>query len=419
VKNTIDYLLKIIIYLLLFITILSCNNSNSKTNNINIQPGKWLLNFKISHEYIPVNLEISKKNDTSYVFTIINGKEKIIYTDTNILIRKNTILITDPVFESWFEGKIISDKKIIGKWYKGKDYFIPFEANYGISERFILTRKTVPENVNGKWEATFSPSTNEAYKAIGIFNQNGNYIEGTFATEFGDYRYLTGVIDDDSLKLSTFDGSHVFLFKAKYSNDSLKGTFWSGNHWKENWVAIKNEKFQLRNPEELTFLKEGYENISFSLPDLDSNIVKFPSPVFTNKVVIINIMGSWCPNCKDELLYLSNLYKKYHPLGLEVISIAFEREKDFWKNVQAVKKEKAFAKAQHLFLIGGKASKVEASKVFPMLNQIISFPTSIFIDKKGKIRKIRTGFYGPATGKYYTEYCQRTDSFIRLLLNEN
>lgn len=410
-------LYKIVFVLAFFIFLAACNSHSSSKKTI-LQKGKWLLTLHIPSEKIPVNMEVDIKNDSSYSITIINGKEKVIYADTNINITGKNIKITDPVFESWFEGKIISDKKIIGKWYKGKDYAIPFKAVYGKKERFAVYGKKVPENINGKWETTFSPGTEEEYKAIGIFNQEGNTINGTFATEFGDYRFLNGVMDNDSLKLSTFDGSHAFLFKAKLENDTLKGIFWSGTHWKEKWYAVRNEQFQLRNPEELTYLKEGYENISFQLPDLDSNIVSFPSPQFNNKVVIINIMGSWCPNCKDELLYLSELYKKYHSLGLEVISVAFERSNDFWKNVSAVKKEKHFAKAEHIFLLGGKASKVEASKVFPMLNQIISFPTSIFIDKKGKIRKIRTGFYGPATGKYYTEYCQRTDSFIRILLNE-
>ncbi len=411
--------LKTIYHTLFFLLILSLFGCDgTKENNEKITSGKWHLSFFIAPEYVPVNAEV-KKIDTSYVFTIINGKERIIYKDTNVIIRGNKLTVKDPVFETWFEGKIVNNKKIIGKWYKGKDYAIPFVAKYGTKERFSVHRKTVPENLNGKWETTFSPGTEEEYKAIGIFNQNGNDLNGTFATEFGDYRFLAGVVDGDSLKLSTFDGSHVFLFKAKLINDTLKGTFWSGSHWKENWIAVKNDTFKLRDPEELTYLKEGYTSIQFVLPDLDSNIVEYPSEEFDDdKVIIINIMGSWCPNCKDELLFLSELYKKYHKDGLEIVSIAFERSNNFKQNVEAVRKEKAFAKAEHLFLIGGKASKVEASKVFPMLNQIISFPTSIFIDKHGRIRKIRTGFYGPATGKYYTEYCQRTEAFIRLLLNE-
>jgi thiol-disulfide isomerase/thioredoxin len=411
--------IKQLFYIVSTITLLAFSGcSNSEKDKEKIVPGKWQISFFIAPEKVPVNAEI-KKQDSSYVFTIINGKEKIVYKDSNLIVKGNKILLKDPSFETWFEGKIVNNKKIIGKWYKSKDYSIPFIAIYGKKERFLVHNKRVPENLKGKWKTTFSPGTKDAYQAIGLFKQDGNEINGTFVTEFGDYRFLAGVVDGDSLKLSSFDGSHIYLFKARYYNDTLKGKFWSGSHWKEQWFAVKNDTFKLRDPEELTYLKEGYTSIQFKLPDLDSNIVEYPSEEFDDdKVVIINIMGSWCSNCKDELLFLSELYKKYHKDGLEIISVAFERSNSFKQNVEAVKKEKVFAKAQHIFVIGGKASKVEATKVFPMLNQIISFPTSIFIDKRGRIRKIHTGFYGPATGKYYTEYCQRTEDFIRLLLNE-
>ena len=53
-----------------------------------------------------------------------------------------------------------------------------------------------------------------------------------------------------------------------------------------------------------------------------------------------------------------------------------------------------------------------------MLNHIMSYPTSIFIDRQGKIRKIRTGFYGPGTGEFYTRYIEQTDDFVSKLLAE-
>ena len=56
-------------------------------------------------------------------------------------------------------------------------------------------------------------------------------VTGTFLTETGDYRYLEGVVDGDSLKLSCFDGSHAFLFHAALDQDSFRGRFWSGTHW--------------------------------------------------------------------------------------------------------------------------------------------------------------------------------------------
>ena len=53
-----------------------------------------------------------------------------------------------------------------------------------------------------------------------------------------------------------------------------------------------------------------------------------------------------------------------------------------------------------------------------MLNHILSYPTTIFIDKKGSVRKIHTGFNGPATGKEYDDFKAEFEGFIELLNNE-
>ena len=68
--------------------------------------------------------------------------------------------------------------------------------------------------------------------------------------------------------------------------------------------------------------------------------------------------------------------------------------------------------------LAGKASKIEAAKSLPMLNHIMSYPTTIFIDRNGVIRKIRTGFYGPGTGEYYNRYIEQTDGLVEKLLSE-
>lgn len=60
----------------------------------------------------------------------------------------------------------------------------------------------------------------------------------------------------------------------------------------------------------------------------------------------------------------------------------------------------------------------EADKSLPMLKDIIGFPTTIIIDKKGDVRKIHTGFSGPGTGKYYTEFIEEFETLTDNLLAE-
>jgi hypothetical protein len=70
------------------------------------------------------------------------------------------------------------------------------------------------------------------------------------------------------------------------------------------------------------------------------------------------------------------------------------------------------------FLIAGTNDKETAAKTLPMLNGIFSYPTTIFIDKNGKVRKIHTGFSGPATGKYYQEWREEFNALMSELLKE-
>lgn len=381
--------------------------------------GQWSLSFNLKESVnAPANFKL-EKNDSIYQVIFSNGSEKINVSDVDVT--KEKITIHDPVFNTWFEGEIINASQIKGFWYKNDtSYKVPFIAKFGEQPRFSAPENLneSPINITGKWEAHFSQNNPEDhYKAIGKFNQKGNRISGTFITETGDYRFLEGNIYNNDFSLSCFDGGHLFLFKAKLKNDSLIGTFWSGTKWEEPWIAIKNDAFELSNPDSLTYLKEGYSELAFTFPNTKNENISLSDERFNNKVVIVNIMGPWCPNCKDETAYLAELYNKNHDAGLEIIALAFDNsENDVIIN--KINKIKTHFNANYDFLIAGKAKKTEAIKALPMLNHIMSYPTSIFIDRKGNIRKIRTGFYGPGTGDYYTRYIEKTNDFVAMMLAE-
>ncbi|HRD38301.1 MAG TPA: TlpA disulfide reductase family protein, partial [Bacteroidia bacterium] len=108
-----------------------------------------------------------------------------------------------------------------------------------------------------------------------------------------------------------------------------------------NFVAKRNEQFKLKDPESITVLKTPGEKIYFTFPDTDGKKVSLSDEKYKNKVIIIQLMGSWCPNCMDETAYLSKVYQKYQNSGLEIIALAYERTDDFEKakkNVLRLKK---------------------------------------------------------------------------------
>jgi thiol-disulfide isomerase/thioredoxin len=274
------------------------------------------------------------------------------------------------------------------------------------------------KSIAGKWKTTFSPNTSNMYEAIGLFEQKNNVLTGTFLTSTGDYRFLEGQIINNEFSLSAFDGSHAFLFKGILENDSIKGTFYSGIHYSEPFVAVKDDKFELPDPEKLTYLKAGYDKISFSFPDLEGKMVSLSDNKFKGKVTIIQIMGSWCPNCMDETKFLAEYYTKNKTKGVEIVALSFEKPTDFELAASNVKRLVKRFNASYTFLIAGTSSKIEASEKLPMLNAVLAFPTTIFIDKKGKVRKIHTGFNGPATGKLYEKFADDFDLFMKKLLAE-
>jgi peroxiredoxin len=294
-----------------------------------------------------------------------------------------------------------------------------FKATANQSYRFTDAKEKPVANITGRWEADFSKGTSDSSKAEGEFVQIGNHLIGTFLTTTGDYRYLEGTVQGNKVMLSCFDGSHAFLFTADINADgTMNGVFRSGFSYKEPWVAKKNEAYKLPDPNSLTFLKPGYSKVNFKFPDLSGKQISISDKKYEGKVVVVQIMGSWCPNCMDESKFLSGFYKKNHAKGFEIIGLAYEKVPEFDKAVANVERLKTRFDIDYSLLIAGSSNKDEASKTLPMLNQILSFPTTIIIDKKGIVRRIHTGYSGPATGKHYDEFVEDFTKFIDKLLAE-
>ncbi|NND88260.1 MAG: TlpA family protein disulfide reductase [Flavobacteriaceae bacterium] len=351
--------------------------------------------------------------------TIYNGEETIEVDE--ITYKNDSIIIQMPVFEGVLKGKFTQDS-ISGVFVKPSlNRVVPFVMKQGLSERFIVT--SAPKaDVQGVWETVFSPSNKEdRYIAKGIFDQKGHKVTGTFRTTTGDYRYLSGAVENDSLFLSTFDGAHAFLFEAKIEGDSvMDGMFYSGNHFKEPFTAKRNPNYELPKADSLTFLKEGYDKIEFSFPNTKGEVVSLEDDKFEDQVVIVQIMGTWCPNCLDETKYYTNYAKTSKPKNVEFISLAFEYAPTKEKAMASINRLKEKVDVPYPILLAqyGSSDKKKANEKLPMLNHVLSYPTTIFIDKAGRVRKIHTGFNGPATGEKYDQFVKEFESYVQMLSDE-
>ena len=397
----------------------ACSSSGDR----DLKPGIWRGTLSRDGQQLPILLDISKNPDgKSYTVYSVNGKERLQLDSTYF--ENDSLHIPMQLFDAEIVAKLDADQ-LKGRYSRLKDGnvvgSIPFEGKSGENYRFYKDGVAKSNrNVSGKWATTFiNTSTGDSTLSVGNFTQNGSDVEGSFLTPTGDYRFLNGSINGDSLYLSTFDGSNAMLFKAAIQPDgSLKGARWSGLKAHSTWTARLDPNAKLPDATKLTFLKPGYDKVDFSFPDSDGKKVSLSDPQFKNKVVILQILGSWCPNCMDETNFLAPWLKKNKERGVEIVGLAFERSD---------KPEEAFPKVKRMIsrldmdypvLLAGTNTDDATAKALPMLNKVMSYPTTIFIDKKGKVREIHTGFSGPGTGKYYDEFVEEFNTLIDKMVAE-
>ena len=402
--------------------LMSCNPPTEAKQEIGLKTGTWRVTLDLGEALLPFNLQVYE-DQGDLLADVINAEERITIKD--IRYSGDSIYMRMPLFDSEFQGIIDSIGDIHGLWrnFDRVDYALPFIAKHDMIYRFCESNQGVaPPELKGKFDVRFSPDLEEdEYPAIGQFETSGtnNRVTGTFMTETGDYRFLEGNFCDGKLFLSCFDGSHAFCFEAELRGDSLiNGVFRSGKHWKEPWAGVKHENPQLTDPHQLTQIVDSSAMNGLQFPASDGSVYTIKDESTMGKVTIIQLMGSWCPNCIDETMVYKDLYDKYHDEGLDIVPIAFESEREAESALVITDRLRERLNLPYQIYYGGYRSKKEAQERLPFLNKVSSFPTSIVIDKNGQVRDVHTGFYGPGTKSYYSEYVRETEEMVLALLNE-
>ncbi len=392
----------------------SCNKDKQESQKL--KDGKWHAEFNAKDGSIPFSFEVEKgSSDSSAVVTLINGAERVPLE--GVTYKGDSIFIPIKAYDTELKGVIKGDtiSGIFRRLFSEEDKGLEFKAIYGATPRFA-TEGTSADSLDGKWDIQFITDS-ETKNNVGIFSQKDGILTGSILTNSGDFRYLEGVSDKNGFKLSAFAGLSPYLIQGKFTDkDNFEGEFITARG-SQKIKGIRNPNARLADPYGLTQLKKGYNSIDLKLRDLKGNEVSLTDPKFKDKVVIISILGSWCPNCLDEAEFLAPWYKENKDRGVEIVGLAFERKDDpeYIQKVllNLVKKYDI----TYDILVGGKIS--DSEKVLSALDGgLKSYPTTIFIDKKGVVRKIHTGFNGPATGLFYDEFKADFNKLVDELLAE-
>lgn len=385
---------------------------------LQLKEGRWRGEFVLPENRIPFIFEVRNINPDSTVVCLVNGKERVPLK--NISRKKDSVFMAVDLYDAELAGKLTGNS-ITGKFRKlnteKRDEGIGFVAEAGNSPRFAAIGEASVRSISGTWDMLMGTGET-ADKTVGIFEQTGASLTGSILTNTGDYRYLEGAQQGNRFQLSAFSGSSPYLVKGEFTSDStFTGEFITPRK-STKIVGHRNPSAALADPYSFSKLKEGYSTIAFTFPNLDNVPVSLSDPKYKGKVVIVTILGSWCPNCLDEAAFLAPWYKANRERGVEIIGLAFERKNDFEFAKRTLSRLKDRFDIQYDILFAGLAGTESASKALPALNGISAFPSSIFIDRKGNVRKIHTGFSGPATGRFYQEFQAEFNALMDELLSE-
>jgi thiol-disulfide isomerase/thioredoxin len=334
-------------------------------------------------------------------------------------------------YDSEIQARKSATDRLEGSWRRttsGKDSVLAFTATRDAgdhkSPRFGRLEGANPatlSTVAGDWAVELSDEDGRSIAQAELREQDDR-IYGTFLTPTGDYRFLEGAYQAGVLRLSTFDGAHAFLFVARAQADgSLSGDFWSRDRYHATFFARRKMADEVVLPDAWSqvALKSPEGKFAFSFLDLEGQTVSSSDERFRGKALIVNIFGSWCPNCNDEAPLLADFHRRFAGQGLEIVGLAYEYTGKAERDRAMVKRYALRHGISYPLLLAGTSDKKAAAATLPELNAILAFPTTIFVGRDGRVRKIHSGFAGPATGDHHRALVAELEATVQELLSES
>lgn len=372
--------------------------------------GRWDAIVVASDVEVPFRFEIEVEGEV-VKGSFFNGDRRT--TSTSGELEDDVLTLTFDQLATTLEAKL-KDGKLEGEYVRPRNAY-PFRATRS-SEKATAAAADVP-SIDGTWITTANSRKGEdAWRFI--VRQSGASVEATILRVDGDTGTLTGSFEDGTFVLSHFSGARAMLLEVTPQED---GTLALALNKKTELRAARAETSaaaEIGAPTDsgrFTRMKDPSEPFRFSFPDLEGRIVSNTDKQFLGKVVLVNISGSWCPNCHDEAPFLVSLYEKYRDQGLEIVSLSFEdpRQQENPVRLRAFIEEYGI---EYTVLLPGEPK--EAPDKLPQAVNLNSFPTTFILGRDGRVGAIHAGFPGPGSGKFYEEAVHEITEHVERLLAE-
>ena len=384
--------------------------------------GHWRAVWMSSGGEIPADLFIKTNPSGQLETEVHNGPEVIKFS--RVQKTGNHLDFFIDHFECQISADLAQDgQSMKGNWSKqtGTPNQMPFYAEKGDLERFpkdkypASTNKAAIQDASGTWRFRFDA---DDYDSVCLFEQKGEKLTGTIRAIDGDFRWLEGVYRNGLLALSSFNGSWVFIFKATLDEKGVLQGIWArGPRPPVKWTAVKEEA-SLPDLFSLTKLSntDGLFRFKFPLAEDPKRLISNSDPEFRGKPFLVILSTTGCPNTHHLAVLLSELYKDYHPRGLNMVGIFYELTSDIGKIQSRIKRFKEEYDLPFPFLYSLTINKEDVVKEISDFKNFLAWPTVVFIGRNGKVAAIHTGIDGPATGKYYDELVRNFRQKIEGLL---
>lgn len=385
-------------------------------------PGQWRGEFNLRSDTLPFNFEITAGDLEQARLVLINAPRREAFriehrqgSDYAVPFRNH---------DTELQFSVQADGSLRGRYHHllaGRESGdLQFSAQRGPDWRFVPSAAAdSAADLSGKWRFTTVNADGSSRERIAVLRQQGNRLSGVLLSPTGDSRALDGNVTGQSFALSGFTGPAPSLYRGQWSGagiDSLAGKVLTARTT-QSFHARRDDSAVLPDPYTLTrATSDGKVGLQF--PDAAGKQVTLEDPRLRGKVVAVQILGTWCPNCVDETRFLVPWIRANRARGVEVLGIAFEQEDDAAFAARTLPRYQAFYGIDYPLVFGGGLDKASAGARLPWLNEVVAYPTLVLLDRQGRVREIYTGFSSPETGEPYQRFEQRFNATVDALLAE-
>jgi len=376
--------------------------------------GKWDATIKINGVETPFPLEISGSGD-NVTASFFNGDDR--YPSTEGRFENGRLFLRWAYYEATLEARL-QDGALEGQYAGTRRMKGPFKIRATPASATKASAAGSAPNIDGLWEIPNKSGKGELAWRF-VIQQTGANAVATILRVDGDTGTISGAFQGDKFVLSHFDGARAHLLQITPAADGTLDILQDANTKMTAYRPAAARAKGLPEPTDPnlhTTMKDASEPFRFSFPDLNGRVVSNTDARFQGKVLLIEITGSWCPNCHDEAPFLAEMYRKYGGQGLEIVSLSFE-EADQLTNPTRLR---AFVKKYGLefpVLLCGDPD--EANAKLSQLANWNTWPATLFVDRKGRVRGIHAGFPSSGSGDLFREAEGQFKAEVGRLLAEN